>query len=349
MSEEILFPYTATDLTQEVNRIPNTYGLLNALNLAPFEVKSSIYVRVDIKDGVIYVLAAKARGAPGSVGGDETESGLIFQIPHFPHLENILVDDVDGMLHVVNGRITPRSLNQELARKLFAIRQHHTITLEYIRLGMLRGLIKDGQGRVLYDLYDAFGITKKAVDFKLGTAGTDVREKCEKVVDHAMTKLQGETTTGVQSLVSSEWFNKLITHEKVEKFWLQAQNSSEHRELNRQMMGGSWGRVFEFGDILFREYKGGLPLKAADGTITTERNIEAGKGHAYPAGTQNMMRTFEAPVHHIQMVNSAPEEDTIYVSPKVLDHGEGVELKSQSNRLAICKQPECLVELTSSD
>ncbi|WP_223478743.1 major capsid protein [Oricola indica] len=349
---EILFPYTNVDLTQEVNRLPNEFGLLNALNVAPSEPKNSQYVRIALKDGVIYVLSAEPRGAPGQIGEDGTETGVILQIPHFPHLEAIRAGDVDGLLEVVNGQITAKSLDMELARKLIIIRKHHSITLEYIRLGMLRGVIKDGKGRTLYDLFDVFDITKKTVDFVLGTAGTDVRAKCEEVVDHTMSNLKGETTSGVESVVSPTFFNKFITHEKVEKFWLQAQNSSEHRELNRQMRGGNWGRVFEFGDILFREYKGGLPVKAANGAISTEANVAANKGHAYPAGTQSMFATYEGPVYHIERANEAPDSnggDYIYVSPKVLDHGEGIELKSQTNRLAVCKQPETLVELSTSN
>ncbi|QFT69313.1 hypothetical protein FIU93_21175 [Labrenzia sp. THAF35] len=346
---EFDFLYTNSDLTQEVNRIPNQYGLLNALGIAPFETKTSRFVRIEFKNGQIYVLAARPRGAPGTVGPDETEGGVIIEIPYFPHLENISVDDVDGLLEVVNGQVTPRSLDRELARKLMNIRKHHSITLEFIRLGMLKGLITDGEGTTLYDLYDLFDIQKKTVDFLLGTAATDVRAKCEEVVDHQMTNLQGETTSGVHSVVSPTFFNKLITHPNVEKFWLQAQNSSEHRELNRQMMGGSWGRVFEFGDILFREYKGGLPVKRKNGTIETVANVQAGKGHAYPAGTQDMMKTFEAPVHHIAHVNDAPDQDSIFISRKELDHGEGYELKSQSNRLAVCKQPDTIVEMETSN
>lgn len=349
---EFNFPYTNADLTQEVNRIPNQFGLLNALGIAPAEPKNSQFVRIALKDGVIYVLSAEPRGGPGQIGPDDTEGGVILQIPHFPHLEAIRAGDVDGLLEVVNGQITPKSLDSELARKLSAIRKHHSITLEFIRLGMLKGLIKDGKGRTLYDLFDVFDIQKKEVDFVLGTAGTDVRAKCEEVVDHAMTNLKGETTSGVEVIVSPSFFNKLIVHEKVEKFWLNAQNSSEHRELNRRMMGGSWGRVFEFADLLFREYKGGLPVKNANGDITTEANVAANKGHAYPAGTQSMMATYEGPVYHIERANQAPEADSgefIYVSAKELDHGEGLELKSQSNRLAVCKQPECLVEVATSN
>lgn len=344
------FPYTSLDLTQEVNRMPNTYGLLNALDVAPIEPKGSRFVRIELIDGELYVLAAQERGAPGDVGGADSEGAVIMEIPHFPHIENISVDDVDGVLQVFNGQVDPRSLDRETFRKLQIIRQKHSITLEYIRLGMIKGLIKDGRGRTLYDLFDTFDITKKTVDFALGTEGTDIRAKAEEVQDHVMTNLKGETTSGVDVIVSTSWFNKLISHPNVEKFWLQAQDGAEHRELNRERRGGNWGRVFNlFGTLLLREYKGGLPLKAANGTISTEPNVAAGKGHAYPAGTQSMMRTFEAPVRHMEVVNQAPDVDTVYISTEPLKHGEGVEMKSQSNRLAVCKQPECLVELTTSN
>lgn len=343
------FAYTSLDVTTEVNRLPNTFGLLNALGIAPIEPLSSRNVRIDFRDGFVYVLSAEEPGSPPSIGPDESEGGVIMEIPHFPHFENISVNDVENRLQVVNGQVTPRSLDRELARKLKLIRTHHSITLEFIRLGMLRGLIKDGKGKTLHDLFSLFGITKKTVDFKLGTAGTDVRAKCEEVVDHVHTNLKGESTSGVECIISPVLFTKLIAHANVEKFWLNAQNTDEHRMLRRQASGGNWGRAFEFGDIVFREYKGSLPVKNAAGQIAQEKNVADGLGHCYPAGTQNMMTTFEAPVHHIDYVNEEPDTDTIFVSVKELDHGEGIEMKSQSNRLAVCKQPETLVEISSSD
>lgn len=348
---EILLPYTDVELTEEVNRIPNTFGLLNALNLAPSDPKASKYVRIEFRDGEIYVLGAEPRGAGGDVGANDTGNFVILEIPHFPHIDFIGPDDIDNVLEVVNGQITPASLDRELARKLATIRRKHSITREYIRLGMLKGLIKDGKGRTLYDLYDVFGITKKTVDFVLGTAGTDVREKCEEVADHIQTNIQGETVSGVESIVSPLFFGKLISHPNVEKFWVQAQNTTLHTTLQRQQLGGNWGRVFEFGNILFREYKGSLPVKDASGTITNEKNVADNKGHAYPTGTQNMFRTYEGPVYHINRVNQPIDaaSEPIFISTEELKHGGGVELKSQSNSLAVCKQPECQVELTTSN
>ncbi|MCB8835944.1 major capsid protein [Aurantimonas sp. VKM B-3413] len=347
---ELLFPYTNVELTQEVNRVPNTYGLLNALNLAPSEPKASRMVRIDFRDGELVVLAAQVPGGPSQLTPDDTETGVIVTIPHFPHLEAIRVGDLEGNLEVVNGQITERSLVRETTRKILSIRRHHSITREYLRLGMLRGLIKDGKGRTLYDLYDVFDITKKVVDFALGTDTTDVMEKCEEVRDHVMTNIKGETVGMFESVVDPMFFSKLIKHPKVEKFWLQAQNSGVHSLISRQQLAGNWGRVFEFGEILWREYKGGLPVKDGQGGTTIEKNVADNSGQVYPAGTQGMFRTFEGPVHHIDMVNEAPAggNEFIYISTKVLDHGEGVEMKSQSNTLAINKQPECVVHVTTN-
>lgn len=348
---EILLPYTNVELSEEVNKLPNTFGLLNALNIAPSEPKRSRMVRIDFRDGQIVVLAHQEPGAPGEVTGDDTQTGFIIAIPHFVHLESILVGDIDGLLEVVNGEITVRSLDAELERKLVIIRKNHAITREFLRLGMLRGEIKDGKLRTLYNLYDTFGVEKKVVEFALGTAGTKVREKCEEVVDHIVGNTKGETVGAVEAVVDSKFFSKLISHASVEKFWVQAQNSGLHTTLERQRLGGNWGRVFEFGDIVWREYKGGLPVKGSDGKITTVKNVDDNSGTAYPAGTQSMFRTYDAPAYHLDQVNRAPTEEedgSIFISTELLKHGAGIEMKSQSNMLAICKQPDCLVQLSTN-
>lgn len=350
---ELVFPYTNVDLTTEVNRIPNTFGLLNAIDVAPSEPKRSRMVRIDYREGQVFVLSHQEPGGPGELSPGENQNGVILAIPHFTHLENILVGDIDSMLEVINGQITEKSLDAELERKLGLIRKNHAITREFIRLGMLRGEIKDGSLRTLYDLYDVFGITKKEVDFVLGTEGTNVREKCEEVSDHILSNAKGETVSQVEAVVDTKFFGKLIAHKNVEKFWIQAQNSGVHAALERQKLGGSWGRVFEFGDILFREYKGGLPVKSNDGSISIQKNVADNTGTSFPMGTQSMFRTFDAPAYHIDRVNQAPdidgEEGAIFVSHKVLDHGAGYELKSQTNALAVCKQPECCVQIKTTN
>jgi hypothetical protein len=226
------------------------------------------------------------------------------------------------------SRGEPKSFNKELVKRLGNIRSLHGQTLEYLRLGALKGVIRDGKGRTLYDLYSVFQISKKTVDFKLGTAGTSVLDKCEEVIDHILCNLKGETSTGIEAIVSSGFFGNLIQHPKVEKYWLATQQDFALGMLERSCLGGNWGRVFEISNIMFREYKGTTPVRNAANQIVSEPNVVANMGHAYPVGTRSTACTLWGPAHHVDYVNVAAPE--VVVSQEPIKHGGGWELKSQS-------------------
>lgn len=346
---EINFPYTVIQLTEQVNRIPNTYGLLRAMNLFPSEGAISRLVEIRMEDGVLKVLPSKVPGAPGENAQRETGSTIFLEIPHFPHNDLITPQDLD-MMTVVAGRMKrPAMMDDEVAKRLRNIRTNHDITLEYIRMGALKGLIKDGHGATLYNLYTVFGISPKAVDFKLGTSTTDMIGKCDEVFQHIATNLKGETMSRVEVLVSSTFFNRFIQHAKVEKYWTSNQMGIAAIALaERTALGGQFGRMFEFQNIFFREYYGSVPItNPTTGVQTSEALVATGEGWAYPTGTMDTFKTWNAPAFDIRYVNTPGEE--IYVSPKVLDHGAGVELRSQSNPLAINKRPEVVVKLHTTD
>lgn len=347
--EDFNFPYTATDLTEQVNRIPNSFGLIRAMGLFDDEGVISTVVEIRIEDGVLRVLSAKERGAPGIVGDRETGKTIFMEVPHFPDLDLITPQDIQNMMVLVGRSKRPAVLDDEVAKRLKNIRNNHDVTLEYLRMGALKGLIKDGDGTTLYDLYDVFGIVKKQVDFVLGTDTTDVIAKCDEVFQHIATNLKGETMSGVEVLVDSGFFNKLIQHPKVEKYWTSNQQGIVAiAQAERQQLGGQWGRIFDFQNIRFREYYGSAPVRSgASGAKSSEKFIAAGYGHAYPTGTMDTFKTWFAPANDVRFVNTIGQD--IYVSPEVLKHGAGIELKSESNPLAICKRPEVLVEIRTSN
>ena len=77
----IQFPYTATDLTREINRLPNMYGRLNELNLFPPEGVASTLVEIKFEDGFITILAAEDRGKLGTVGREPVEGSIWLEVP----------------------------------------------------------------------------------------------------------------------------------------------------------------------------------------------------------------------------------------------------------------------------
>ncbi len=337
---DFVFPYTSSDLTEQVNVIPNTYGMINALDIFPSRGIESTVVEVERVDGKLRVLAAKPRGATGSAAAPEKGRKFFIEVPHIPHIDQIVPQDLQNQL---TGARRPMTLDAKTAMKLRAIRRKHDITREYMRVQALKGVVKDGDGVTIFDPYATFGIVQKTVDFLLGTSTTDVIAKAEEVMDHIMTNMSDDTSSGIEAVVSSEFFNKFVQHPKVEKYWSNSQNGVLLANMERQRLGGSWGRVFEFGNMMWREYKGSVPVKAG-----SERLVLANQGHAYPAGTGNSFETVDAPPHHIEEVNAAPT-DTVFISTEVLKHGEGVEMKSQSNPLPLAKRPEILVSISTSN
>ena len=345
--EDVIFPYNATQLTEQVNRIPNLYGLLRAMGLFSEEGAISTVIEIRYEDGILSVLPAKERGAPAKPADRETGKTLFFPVPHFPHSDLIKPADIQGILIMAGRTKRPNTLADELAKRLNNIRNNHAVTLEYVRMGALKGIIKDGEGNQIYDLYSEFGIEQVDVDFALGTNGTDIISKCDEVTDTIVTNLKGETSNGVEIQVDSVFFNALIQHPNVSKYWTSNQlGVTQLVNMERQRLGGNWGRLFEFQNILFRENKTTFPVKA-DGVATNEKALADKTGIAYPTGTQDTFKTWFAPADTIQTLN-APG-DQVFISPEILEHGKGIDLWSESNPLALVKRPEVVVKVHSSN
>lgn len=349
MSEQDLaltFPYTATDLTDQVNRVPNLYGLLNEIDLFPTEGSISTIVEMRYEDGVLRVLPAKERGAPATPLAERTGKTIFLEVPHFPSMDLITPKDLQN-LTVINARTKrPITLEEEVAKRLINIRGTHAITREWVRASALQGVIKDGNNATIYDLYAAFDIVKTTIFFDLSNASADMTAKCAAVWAAITANLKGEVMNGIECIVDPVFFQAFVSHASVRPFYVNAEQALALADLVRKESGGNmWGREFSFGRIWFREYYGTAPIKSGSSLVSTPF-WASGTGTAYPAGTRNMFRTYDAPANDIRFVNTMGQE--LYVSPEILEHGQGVEFKSESNPLAVCRRPEALAQLSSA-
>jgi len=328
------FSYTAQELTQAIDVLPNLYGRLNEMNLFPGKGVSTTLVRVSFRNGQVTVLAAEERGSNGSAAKVADENAIYLEIPHIPHMDYIKPDDLQDMLAFNQNPIRMKTFEDAMNERLQAIKNKHSITREYLRMGALKGKIIDGAGNELHDLFERFDIEKVTVDFALDNPATDVIGKTREVARAMETNLQGEVMTSVHALVSPEFFDALTSHPNVEKFYVNWQSAN--------VLAGDPRKMFPFGSMVFEEYNASATLMNG----TSGRFIDEGYAHAYPMGTMNTFATYDGPAHDLNMVNMPGAE--IYVSPKVLDHGAGIELKSQSNPLPVCARPALLRELVMS-
>jgi hypothetical protein len=345
---ELIFPYTATELTEQVNVVPNLYGLLNELNLFPSFGSRSRLVEIRYENGVLRVLPAKERGAAPTPALARTGSTIFVEIPHFPAVDLITPTDIQDILIQVGETKRLITAQEEVGKRLNDIRNGHAITREWVRSTALQGTITDGNSQTIYNLYTVFGISPNTLAMALGTSTTDVNAKCASIWQTITQNLKGETMNGIEAIVDPQFFEELIAHPNVAQFWLNAEQALQLANIVRKDSAGNmWGREFFFGRIRWREYYGQAPIKTSPtASLSTAPFWAAQTGTAFPVGTKNMFATYDGPANDIRFANTRGQE--LYVSPKFLDHGEGIELKSESNCLAINKRPAAVVQLTTN-
>ena len=325
--------FNMTSLTASINLLPNTYGKLEAMNLFPQKSVRTRNIAVEEQNGVLNLLPTQMPGGTSTFEGRTKRKMRSFTIPHIPHDDVILPEEIQG-IRAFGTENELEAMANVVTDHLQSMRNKHAITLEHLRMGALKGNILDADGSTLYNLFDEFEITPKAVNFALGTASTDVKKKCLEVLRHIEDNLRGEFMTGVHCLVSPEFFDALTSHSKVKEAY---ERWEEGAALRNDMRSG-----FTFGGITFEEYRG----QATDPDGNTRRFIASGEGHCFPTGTAESFVTYFAPADFNETVNTLGLPLYAKQCPRKFDRG--TELHTQSNPLPLCLRPGVLVKLTAA-
>ncbi len=316
-------------LTAAINKIPNTYGRLEQLNLMPATGVRTRTIIIEEMNGVLNLLPTQPVGAPGTVGKFGKRNVRSFVIPHIPHDDAVLPEEVQG-IRAFGSESEMEAIASVVAAKLETMRNKHAITLEHLRMGALKGVILDADGSVLYDLYSEFGITPKTVNFALTTSSTEVLTKVLEVKRHIEDNLKGEFMTGIMCLCSPGFYDALTTHAKVKEAFMYFQRT--------QNLGGDYRTGFTFGGITFEEYRG----QATDANGVVRKFIADDEAHFFPLGTANTFRTFFAPADFNETANTLGLP--LYAKLEPRKFGRGTDIHTQSNPLPLCLRPEVLVK-----
>ena len=113
-----VFPYTATHLTEQIDVIPNLYGLINEIGLFPSEGSISRIVEMRYENHILRVLPAKERGASATPAASRTAKSIFMGVPHFPELDLITPEDIQDILIQVGQMKRPTTVQEEVAKRL---------------------------------------------------------------------------------------------------------------------------------------------------------------------------------------------------------------------------------------
>lgn len=323
--------FSMAALTTAINYLPNLYGRMEELNLFVPKPVRLRQVMVEEKNGILTLLPTQPVGSPGTVGKRGKRKLRSFVIPHIPHDDVVLPEEVQGV-RAFGSESELQTYAGVMTDHLQTMRNKHAITLEHLRMGALKGVILDADGSELYDLYHEFDIEPKVMNFELDKPGTDVRKKCVDLKRHIGKNLMGEFMNGVRVLVSPEFLDAFTAHAKVEKAWELWQQGER---LRSDLRSG-----FTFADVTFEEYSGEASYAEDE---PPRRFIDAGAGHAFPTGTVETFANYYAPADFNETANTLGMPLYAKQEPRKFDRG--TDLHTQSNPLPMCHRPGLLVKL----
>lgn len=324
------------DYTPELLSIPNQWGLVNELGLFVPDSVSQHSVTVEATTGTLGIVGDKVRGERNNVSKDDLRTLYSYAIPHFPLDDAITPQDLQGK----RAYGSPDMAETEaavMARKLERIRKSHAATLEVARCyALTNGAIYAPNSTVSGNYYTDFSITRKEIDFVLGTAGTEVNEKIEEGIAHIQDNiLTGEVVTEMVAICSSTFFGKLIKHANIKDAY---RYYSSTQEPLRSRLGTGLYRRFVHGGVTFIEYRGSY-----NGTAL----IPSGDAYLVPRGAGDTFVSYFSPANKMSHVNTLGEEAYAFTYRDPRD--EGIVVQTESNHIHLLRRPNAVVRLYSSN
>lgn len=325
-------------LTDAINKVPFIPGRLGQMGLFQESGISTLSVMLEEKDGVLYLVENKKRGAPGQQNTENKRKARSLTVTHLPTEDRINADEIQGVrafgsmdqgqaiTDVVNGRLATMSNSLDA-------------TLEHLRVGAIKGEILDSDGStVIYNLFTEFGVTQETeVDFDLDnanpTAGV-LRKKCAQVVRKIADNLGAAPFTGVHCLCGDNFFDDLLTHSEIIDSYKGTPMAQVLREGYVYPNGLAIHGAFEFGGIVFENYRGSI------GAVSF---VNTAKAHFFPVGVPGLFKTYFAPANYMETVNTIGLPKYAKVSPDARFQ-KYVDLEAQSNPLPLCTRPKVLMK-----
>src|SRR5512145_1102046 len=144
--------------------------------------------------------AISASGAPGTRMTRDKRKARVLKIPHIKLEDTIKADEVQNVREFGSAdqlRAIETLRNQHLAKAARSL----DATLEYHRMGALKGLVLDADATtVLFNLFTEFGRAQTTIALGLGTATTKVRKKVLEIKDRIEELLGGQPYTAIRAI-----------------------------------------------------------------------------------------------------------------------------------------------------
>lgn len=321
--------FSVVSLTKAIEDTPFVPGRVGQLGIFSEEGVSTTSISIEKVGSTVSLVPAASRGSSGRPMGNDKRQMIPFTATHLPQRASILADEVQN-LRAFGSESEVETAQRLMNRKLAKMRRDLDTTIEYQRIGAIKGSILDSDGTTeLLNLHTAFGTSVTSHSLVLGSAGTLVRNKVIEARRKMEAALGGLTYSGARVLCSASFFDALVGHSKVEAAFDRYMNGEFLREDQR---GG-----FYFAGVFWEEYRG---------QVGATKFIADGEAWMVPEGVPDLFVTNYAPADYMETVNTLGQ--AYYAKQEPKDFGKGIDVETQSNPIHICTRPAVPVKLLAA-
>lgn len=313
-------------LTATINNVPHLPTQLGDSGLFQYNGVATTYIDVESDGHTIQLVQSKARGAPGQPIGRKDRKTRKMDLAHLPQEDAIMADEVQNV-RAFGTTDQPEPLQARLDQVLTIGSQNNDYTLEYHRVGALKGIVYDKSGDVLHNFFTEFNVAQNTLDFELDVASTELRAKCDQALDLAADELDGVMMTGAVAFCGKDFFRALITHKAANESYLATAEAAQLR--------GAMPNSFDFGGITWVKYRGSV------GGVPMIANSEA---YIVPTGVPGLLIGRFGPAPYNETVNTLGLP--MYAKAIEKRNGTGWDIEMQSNPIHVNTRPRSIVKAT---
>ncbi len=325
--------FSVQSLTTAINETPFQPMLIGNLGLFSEQGISTTSLSIEKRGSTLSLIAAAARGASGAPVGNDKAKLIPISTVHLPQRGAVIADEVQN-LRAFGTESELETVQNLVNRKLGKMRRNIDVTVEYQRIGAIKGIVVDADGSTpILNMFTTFDVTQQTVAMALTTDATKVKIKVTEAHRKAEQALGGLMHGGFIALCGDGFFDALVTHPAVEKAYDRYLDGAFLRELQRSQNSGTPG--FSYANTTWHEYKGsvgGIPFIGTD------------DAYLIPLGVPDLFETHYAPADYMETVNTMGLP--YYAKQEAMRMNRGVELESQSNPISLCTRPNVVVKLT---
>jgi len=318
--------FSMASLTEAINRIPYKPAQIGKMGIFETEGVTTKNVYIEERDGVLQLIPISAPGTPGLINKPQDRRARNFSTVHLQLDDAVLAAEVQG-IRAFGSQSETEGVAQVVTRKIEQMRASHEVTLEWQRLGAVKGVVYDVDGvSVINDLYDDFDIYRHAdVDFDVNTAATDQKPLAMAAVRDIEDALGMTAYDHIHALCGRTYFDYLVANDSITEAYERWQDGAFLRDTQRD--------GFLFGGIVWEEYKGT--------GIGDTAFIATGECRIFPVGVQGLFKTYFSPADFIETVNTIGLP--FYAKQQLMDYDRGINITTESNPLNICTRPSVLI------